>query len=390
MKIGILTLRPRYNYGGILQCLALQETLRGMGHEVRVISFISNRKGTVTRRVKLLLTDFSFRVYFSWMYDNMVQTMGWLGGKRKREAPVELLENCRAFLEHSIHFTEDCDENSIGTLIQKEGFDAIVIGSDKVWGGLGHKQLTYFGDWKPAFNGKLISYAACSSIKRIPRFNREKLRALLSRFDAVSVRDEYTAKLIEPYLAVKPQIVADPTILYDFDRFVQKQDAGSGYIFAYILGREIKGGHRAAIREMKGKLGDIPVKAVVFRNQATDIAKYADEVLDDVSPDKWVSLLAGAKIVYTDSFHASVFALKYQRRLFSYFSEETRSTRLIAMRDIFGINSSIVGSVADAISKNTVSTIPDYTHIANQMQQMKQEAVAFLNYNFSQDANTFD
>ena len=35
MKIAILTLPPRENYGGILQCYALQTVLERMGHEVR-------------------------------------------------------------------------------------------------------------------------------------------------------------------------------------------------------------------------------------------------------------------------------------------------------------------------------------------------------------------
>lgn len=37
MKIAILTLPPRENYGGILQCYALQNTLERMGHKVTII-----------------------------------------------------------------------------------------------------------------------------------------------------------------------------------------------------------------------------------------------------------------------------------------------------------------------------------------------------------------
>lgn len=37
MKIGILTIPPRINYGGILQAYALQTVLEGLGHEVYVM-----------------------------------------------------------------------------------------------------------------------------------------------------------------------------------------------------------------------------------------------------------------------------------------------------------------------------------------------------------------
>ena len=38
MKIAILTQPLHNNYGGILQCYALQTVLEGMGHQVTVIN----------------------------------------------------------------------------------------------------------------------------------------------------------------------------------------------------------------------------------------------------------------------------------------------------------------------------------------------------------------
>ena len=37
MKIGILTFHSQLNYGGVLQCWALQTALEDLGHEVVVI-----------------------------------------------------------------------------------------------------------------------------------------------------------------------------------------------------------------------------------------------------------------------------------------------------------------------------------------------------------------
>ena len=39
MKIGILTFHRAINYGAVLQCYALQETLKRMGHNVEVIDY---------------------------------------------------------------------------------------------------------------------------------------------------------------------------------------------------------------------------------------------------------------------------------------------------------------------------------------------------------------
>ena len=39
MRIGILTFHRAHNYGAVLQCYALQETLKRMGHDVQVIDY---------------------------------------------------------------------------------------------------------------------------------------------------------------------------------------------------------------------------------------------------------------------------------------------------------------------------------------------------------------
>ena len=39
MKIGILTFHRAHNYGAVLQCYALQEILKRMGHQVYVIDY---------------------------------------------------------------------------------------------------------------------------------------------------------------------------------------------------------------------------------------------------------------------------------------------------------------------------------------------------------------
>ena len=39
MKIGILTFHCAHNYGAVLQCYALQEYLKHLGHDVYVINY---------------------------------------------------------------------------------------------------------------------------------------------------------------------------------------------------------------------------------------------------------------------------------------------------------------------------------------------------------------
>lgn len=377
MKIGILTLLPRYNYGGILQCLALQSILDEMGHETKVIRYMPQRSNTLKRRLKLLFTDFSFHEYREWVYKYIKKHTG-----TQHVLPGTLLAHCDSFTKSTLHFTSNCNDSTIGLLLQDEAFDAVVIGSDQVWSGLGHERLVYFGDWSPKFNGRIISYAACSPVKRVPQFNRAKIRNLLSRFYAISVRDNHTQKLIEPYTPSIPKVVADPTLLHDFNKYITPNMDGD-YIFAYILGREIKGGHKAVITEMKKRYGNIPVKAVVFTNQHLEITSCADEVIVDASPERWLNLLAHAKMVYTDSFHAVLFSLKYRRRFIAYYTELSRASRLVALRDSWGLKKHIVTSFADVIEQESLRDIPDYDYIDKDIKDLKDSSMEFLSQSLS-------
>lgn len=376
MKIGILTMVYHSNYGGILQCIALQNTLKMMGHEVEVIRFVSEEKSKLKRRLKSFLFDFSFQFYYNWIYNKVSDSIAKYK-KTQRPLPPSLLDNCSKFINENIHYTDCCNEQSIGRLIQESGMDIVIIGSDKIWVGLAKNQLVYMGDWFPSFQGRIISYAACSSLNKIPRFNQEKVRQLMSEFHQVSVRDFHTYALISDYSKIPPSIVADPTLLYDFKEFTHPYN-GSPYIFAYILGREIKGGHKAVISRIKERYGDLPVKAVILSNESTNISSYADEVIDNASPETWLNLLLNASFVYTDSFHGILFALKFHKPFLAYYREASRASRLIGLKTDFGLYPHIVSSVQESIKLQSINQEPDYKVIDKKINALKTYSLDFL------------
>lgn len=349
MRIGILTMNYISNYGGILQCVALQKTLENLGHEVEVICFSYSSRGTTKKAIKLLLTNFSsiLQLVFNFICKKIVN--------KKRNKDVFKFSKSLQFIKQNINYTTLCDEVSIGTLIQKLQLDCIVIGSDKVWGAVSDNKLVYFGDWTPKFTGKIISYAACSSRRAIPKFNQNKLRRLLADFDAISVRDKHTLDLFQPYSNQKISIVADPTLLYDFqDYYDSKND--EPYILAYVLGKEIQGGHKQAIEVIRKSVGEYPVKVIVAEFP-TDIVKYGDEIIYGASPAEWLNLIRHAAFVYTDSFHGVMFSLKFHKRFIAYYAEVYRASRLVDLQNKFNLQTCIVSSVEDMIERKSCDFI---------------------------------
>lgn len=377
MKIAILTMAYRQNYGGILQCIALQNTLKNMGHEVEVIHFVSTEKNGIQRKLKYLFGNPSFKEVSLWLYDKMIDSIEQFLGKQKNVSKV-LIEKCSKFISENIAYTETCDEVTIGLLAAQRNYDALVIGSDKIWGGLGRERLIYFADWSPTFKGKIISYAACSSRADIPPFNKAKIEFLLSRFTALSVRDKHTYNLINTCTEKDVAVVADPTLLYNFDHFLDVKQVEQPYVFVYILGREIKGGHRLALKYIREKYGSLPIKAVVLSDESTDVVPYVDEVITDASPRDWLNLLVHSTFVYTDSFHGLIFSLKYNKQFLGYYREKNRSSRLIGLRDFFGLEKRIVNSLNEAIYSKSLDEDVNYKEIQRKIDSFREYSLNFL------------
>src|SRR5690606_17900936 len=173
MKIGILTFQHSINFGAQLQCYALQETLKQMGHEVKVIQFIpKSEKKPFFRGIGVKKNGF-FKALFH-LYIKLVH-----GFKIKRRFKI--------FSDKYLNKTEPCTETSISAVTKD--FDAIVVGSDQVWGYAFHSSAIFFIGWIPEFKGKRISYAPCCAINKVDDIHRAKVEKLLKKFSSISVRN---------------------------------------------------------------------------------------------------------------------------------------------------------------------------------------------------------
>lgn len=169
--------------------------------------------------------------------------------------------------------------------------DMTLLSSEVIRSGLlCMKKIYLFLDWKPEFPGKRISYAACSAHEYVRKKQADLLSVLLGKFDYLSVRDMTTARLIKQITGKEPDIVPDPTLIYDFKEFVTDIPV-QPYILTYILGSEITGGHEEALKRIKGKYGCLKVISVHLPQGKNDIRFYADENHYTISPENgWISL----------------------------------------------------------------------------------------------------
>ncbi len=314
MKIGILTLYYKnYNYGGMLQAYALEKCIETMGVECEQISF--DRKVSMLVNKKTQKYEYPNRIVWAvaalkkWVKDAVVQK----GFGDKIEKAIPYFDVFMNQIPHSRVYDSETVKECISD------YSRIIVGSDQVWNPLfaGKEYLLQF------FNGKKASYAA--SIGDYTKINREEMGKALESFDHISVRELTDESFLKSFIRKDVNCVLDPTLLLSANewRKVEKEPIAKiekPYIFVYLIGAEednkniVKG-----IRNSGYNLVCIPRH---FEDtKSTNMSVY------DAGPAEFLHLIDHAEYVITDSFHASVFSIIFNKG-FSVLRRKTMNQRL--------------------------------------------------------------
>jgi len=373
MKIGILT-QPLYvNYGGLVQCFALQKVLRDMGHEPVVLQREFLRRytvpGAISYYVKLIVKLLLGRKE-SWHY--------YIDPKRREY----IAKNTDKFIERNIpsrsakcYTTEELKRE-----VERMHLDAIIVGSDQVWRPFYSPcQPNYFLDFlEDDTSIKRISYAASFGGDEWT-FSEELTRQcgeLLRKFKAVSVREESAIALCKEYFGVEPIQVLDPTMLLGKEVYNQFIPASSksGGLFCYVLDRSK--GKRDVIQQASKRTG-LKAYEIMPELELNDYNLYEDLEKCVYPPvEDWLASFKDAKMVVTDSFHGTVFSIifnkpfwvvgnkdrgmaRFQSLLSQYGLEERLITpETIAMVDLFApIDWELVNEARELLIKESASFI---------------------------------
>ena len=119
MKIGILTQPLHANYGGILQNYALQTVLKRMGHEVWTMDYL--------KYTWLNWFNNAWRILAHKMLGHDVKFSKTPSARKAIERPL------RRFVNEKINLTTPRTKHVERQIVEKFGFEGIIVGSDQVW-----------------------------------------------------------------------------------------------------------------------------------------------------------------------------------------------------------------------------------------------------------------
>lgn len=309
-RIGILTLPPQINYGGILQAYALKTTLENMGFEVDILERL-NDKPTV------------LRIIGSWVKTVIFKTLNrdreftyWISNDEFKA----ISENTRYFTNQYLCKKTFYSSQDLGKYINLQEYYALIVGSDQVWRPEYVSNIfDYFFDFKISANTKKIAYAASLGVPHWPfsTSQSKRIKKLCSKFTAMSGREDSVSTLFEENIKVNNILhVLDPTLLLSVEKYIalfekEHELESSGTLFTYILDPNLD-------KESLIKYYERELDLTRFSTQpeVMDFNKLNREPINKfIYPDvtKWLRSFHDAKFVITDSFHGCVFSIIFNK-----------------------------------------------------------------------------
>ncbi|MBE6618916.1 MAG: polysaccharide pyruvyl transferase family protein [Ruminococcaceae bacterium] len=381
MKIGITThYYKSLNYGGNLQAYALCKVLKDMGHECEQMCYTDS--GTEQDGTTKTSGAGKLRRYISlikpWLYMQKSKRLAKKYDivKRRRVAFANFNEN---MIPHS---AEIYTPNTLNKA--NEIYDAFITGSDQIWNLRGKNDFYFlkFANGRPK-----ISYAASIAKEDLSPEQKLFFNDALSDFKTVSVRESSAVSLLKDTHKNIVQTL-DPTLLLsreEWDEVAEEIKPFEKYVFCYFLGVNKKSYKLARKFASKHglKLVNIPIAGGRLR---LDDTKYGDARLFDTSPEQFISLIKNAEYVFTDSFHAVVFANIYQKQYFVFNRnpEGAMSSRITDITTLFDQNERFcAGKERENINYIESLSPIDYSKPSPRFEKMKAFSMEFLKSSLS-------
>ncbi len=277
-RIGVLTFHRCINYGSYWQARCLVEGLRQRGADAVLLDH-------QTPRVDLA----------EWRCALAPQRPAHTGRPEREAYACKTRRFFAAFEElplsppFSLDFPPTLDD-----------CDMVLVGSDEVW----NRRHPWYGVYD-LFYGKdlqaprLASYAASFGNQPAAEGLDPALAGLLGRFDAISVRDDNSLRLIREGLGCEADLVLDPCLLFpEIARPPAQPQTDTVVVYGHGFPDWFQRGVLAWARSRK-----LQVLSLGYRND------WADAQWLDAGPEDFTRCIAGARAVATTFFHGCVFAL---------------------------------------------------------------------------------
>jgi len=308
MKAGLITFHAADNCGAVLQAVALQQYICEHLCQCELIDFIPNNAaakrggfGVWKRRAAML--RHTLRKDRSWQYSNF------------RAGNYHL--SARTY----------CGDRSLEA--SQPQYDILISGSDQILNTTlsGCSESYYLKPWN---QGKKISYASSFGRDVLTEDEFRLIREELPKFQHLSVREASAQQILFRELGRKVPLVVDPVFLLSREQWERKKKpvkTPNDYVLVYAM-EYSKTMELLIQRQMQNH-------RVLLLCGGQSARQLPGEKLADCGPGEFLSYVAGAEQIITNSFHGSAFSMIFGKPFWC-IAHSTRNARLESLMDSCG------------------------------------------------------
>lgn len=295
-KIAIITLPGYFNYGNRLQNFALHKFITYLSKDNFVESiWFENNELKVYKKYGITFKNI-------WKYIFNGNNFRKFVNKGSCYFEVIREYNFKKFTDKYIN-TKFVDIQKTNLNLN---YNYFVVGSDQVWNPdcleLKNNEFLQFAD-----KDKRIAYAASFGISKINTNKKEMVKRGLGGIDYIFVREQAGAKIVKDLTNKDVPVLADPTLLLTAEEWERVMERpvwyhDEKYILVYFLSKlpsKIKKDIQYISDKYKLKIVDLMDKE--------NIDYYCS------SPSEFLYLIKNCSLMYTDSFHGTVFSILNQK-----------------------------------------------------------------------------
>ena len=359
MKIGILTFHRALNYGAVLQCYALQETLTSMGHDVEVIDY----RPAYIEKYRKPYSKFaiSHREGIKDKVKEIIAGTLLIGKKRKGSKAFD------SFINKYLHVSSRLSL----PLSTELDYDVVVVGSDQVWSPqicFGFDPV-YWGE-VPGLGKRYITYSASMGGHNVISDDMwHDVKRMLSNYKHISVREKQLQENLNIHCGVQVPVTLDPTLLPSMKVYSDAAVKPSipHYLLFFCLERE-EGALQFAQRMAK-QLG-VPVVRIAAQKEF----QRADEGVIDrysVTPQEFLGYFKYADAIVTISFHGTVFSTIFKRDFYSL--KNPKQDRALNLLRPLGLEDRLVGATEAIVFKPV-----NYDGVDEKLEQLRKSSLDYL------------
>lgn len=346
--VNILTIHKEPNYGAVLQAYALYKAVESLGHIPHIINLsMDYRRFPYNFKYRILLPLYNWMKGYSYCF-SMAEKFS------KRYCPNQI-GNFHSMTELSTY--------------PWNSKDYFLIGSDQVW----NPDITQ--NLRTAFCFSFLDkeaknrYAYAASFGNIKDEEKRKAELdmdALSLFQKIAVREKFGVDFLH-LNGIEATEVIDPTLLLDdYSELLPRRVRDKKNILFLSLSDTNE--MNAFVKEISARTGLSVDKYFGYLQPERRKNK------EFIPVEEWLYNIASSGLVITDSFHATVFSILFNRLFFVYISEPTKAFRISNLLDHLGIKGRIVNNADDAITAPTI----DYNRVNKELSTYRESSLNYL------------